>query len=69
MNIDDGDFRIDEIQREKLKICEGKQSGPNSISPVIKRCNFYDIILKLGKNYWLKRDSRTMDGNKPTSNS
>ena len=46
MNIDDGDFRIDEIQRAKLKICEGKVSGPDGIPPeVIEICNFDDIIL------------------------
>ena len=48
MNIDDEDFRIDEIQIEKLKICEGKVSGPDGIPPeVIKRCNFDNIILQL----------------------
>ena len=48
MNIDDGDFVIGEIQRAKLKICEGKVSGPDGIPPeVIKRCNFDNIILEL----------------------
>ena len=48
MNIDDGDFVIGEIQRAKLKICEGKASGPDGIPPeVIKRCNFDYIILEL----------------------
>ena len=48
MNIDDGDFRIDEIQRAKLKLFEGKASEPGGIPPeVIKICIFDDIILKL----------------------
>ena len=48
MNIDDGDFRLEELQIAKLKLCEGKASGPDGIPPeVIKRCNFDDIILDL----------------------
>ena len=46
LQIEDGDFTKEEIEQVKRQMREGKQSGPDHISPeVIKRCDLDDIIL------------------------
>ena len=47
LKIEDGNFTARELQLAKKNLKEGKQSGPENISPeVLKRCDLDDIILE-----------------------
>ena len=46
MQIDDGEFTPEEMEKVKKQLQEGKKSGFDNIPPeVLKRCNLDDIFL------------------------
>ena len=46
LDIDDGDFTLDEVCRAKRMLRNGKHPGPDNIPPeVLKKCDLDDIIL------------------------
>jgi len=45
LGIVDTEFKIDELQRAKRSIKEGKSAGPDNLAPVLKRCDFDETIL------------------------
>ena len=56
LNIEDGDFTIEELKKVKQHMREGKQTGPDNIpSEVLKRCDLDEIILEFA-NRLLKED-------------
>ena len=60
LNIDDGDFTLEEYQFAKKSLKEGKQAGPDNITPeVVKRCDLDDIILSFANK--LMRESMKPD--------
>ena len=51
LNIEDGEFTEDELQKAKKSLQDGKAAGPDDIPPeVIKSCNFDSIILDFANN-------------------
>ena len=47
LNINDGVFTEDELQKAKKSLQDGKSAGPDDIPPeVIKNCNLDSIILE-----------------------
>ena len=49
--IEDGNFTIEELEKAKKSLKDGKQAGPDNIPPeILKNCDFNDIILELANN-------------------
>ena len=47
LEIKDSDFDLEELQKAKNNLCDGKTPGPDNItSEVIKKCDFNDILLE-----------------------